>query len=122
MITLVAACWVLTEERCDASCGDYLVHHGSSGSHAVKGLLGNPNSPTNRSVPAYPCQGPGCSRRSEAPAIPAPVSPEIPAEWAYFVEQIRDRDTASHGWSLESELLLVRGSGHRLERPPQGGV
>ena len=122
MITLVTACWALMEQRCEASCGDYLVHHDSAGSHALKGLLGKTDLPTNHSAPACPCQGPGCSSRSEAPAIPAPVSPEIPAEWAYFIEQIRDRDTASHGWSLESELLLVRSSSRRLERPPQAFV
>ena len=120
IFTLVAACSVLTEQRCDASCGDYLVHPGVSGSHSLKGSLSQSDSPTNRPTPVCPCQGPGCSSRSEVPTVPVPVPPEIPVEWACFVEQIRDRGDASHAWSLESELLLLRMSGQRLDRPPQG--
>ena len=118
IFTLVAACSVLTEQRCDASCGDYLVHPGASGSHS----LNQTDSPTNRPTPVCPCQRPGCSSRSEVPTVPVPVPPEIPVEWACFVAQIRDRDDASHAWSLESELLLLllRMSGQRLDRPPQG--
>ncbi len=118
-ITLVAACWALTEERCEAGCGDYLVHHNSSQLHGANGLFGKADSPIDRPVPACPCQGPGCSRRSETPAAPAPIPPEMPTEWAFLIEQIRDRDATSQSWSLESELLLFRHSGQRLDRPPR---
>lgn len=115
MITMVAAVWALSEGRCEASCGDYLVHHDSMKSKA----LGNTESPIERSTPACPCQGHGCSRRSEIPAAPAPVTPEAPSEWACLVGKIRDCEAIPNGWSLESELLLVRSNGHRLERPPR---
>ena len=119
MITLVAVCWTLTEERCEASCGDYLVHHGSVQWQGTNGLLGKTDSPSDRPIPACPCQGPSCSRRSETPSAPAPVPPEVPSEWACLTEQIRDPDAVSQDWSLESELLLIRSNGRRLERPPQ---
>ncbi|MCX7419663.1 MAG: hypothetical protein NT013_09010 [Planctomycetia bacterium] len=119
MITLVAVCWASTEQRCEASCGDYLLHRASSPSHGANGLLGKADSSSDRSVPACPCQGPGCSSRSETPVTPAPVPPELPSEWACLTEQIRDCGAVSHGWSLESEWLLIRSSGRRLERPPQ---
>ena len=119
IITMVAVIWAMSAGRCDASCGDYLVHHDSMKTGAPNGVNGKTELPIESSIPACPCQGHGCSRRSDVPAAPVPVSPEAPSEWACLTEKIRDCDTITNGWSLESELLLVRNSGHRLERPPQ---
>lgn len=119
IITMVAAIWAMSAGRCEASCGDYLVHHDSMKTAAPNGVNGNAELPIEGSPPACPCQGHGCSRRSEVPAAPVPVSPEAPSEWACLAGKIRDCEAISNGWSLESELLLVRSNGHRLERPPQ---
>jgi hypothetical protein len=106
--------WWCSEQTCEASCGDYLTHHGTQ-THASDG------SSVPHEMPITPCRGANCSRRPEAP--PAPTRPTVETtavEWLCVIEQIRDLADESHRRSLESELLMARRTSQLLDRPPRG--
>lgn len=116
-IAVVAALfglWLISEQACQASCGDYLVH---------------PSSPTQSidessipiETPTAPCRGANCSRRSETPPLPTrPTVETSTVEWLCVIEQIRGQDDGSHRWSLESGSLMARHTSQLLDRPPRG--
>jgi hypothetical protein len=121
LITLMAlaACGLMTEKRCEASCGDYLVHHGATSTRFPAGAPGTqarPGDRTEHGKPSGPCNAPSCSRRDEAPVPLPPTLPDAPAPWACLGEQIRD--VASRSWqaSLESACWLGWLSDQRLDR------
>lgn len=72
-------------------------------------------------VPTTPCRGANCSRRSEVPPLPTrPTVETTVMEWACVLQQIRDQNSDSSEWSLESGEVLARHLSHRLKRPPRG--
>ncbi len=124
LITLMAfaACGLMTEQRCEASCGDYLLHHAPTSTRFPSGTAethGRPGDPTEHGNPSGPCNGSGCSRRDEAPVPPSRTLPDTPAEWACLGEQIRDVASRSRQTSLESGCWLSWLSDQRLDRPPR---
>ena len=110
------ACAVLgvSAERCQASCGDYLVHSGGDAA------LGHDEPSDPAKTPARPCHGPSCSRRSDVPPLPnRPTTVEIPNELACVIEQIRDAKIPKLEALLESELLVAGRSLSCLDHPPK---
>ena len=106
--------WFVSEQNCQASCGDYLVHHGSQAQSTDSSNLPH-------DLPSTPCQGANCSRRSETPPLPTRPTVETTfVEWLCLVEQIRGQDDESHTWSLESASLMARHTSQLLDRPPRG--
>ncbi len=106
--------WLASEQACQASCGDYLVHH-TTQSQA------NDDSSLPREVPTTPCRGTNCSRRSETPPLPTRPNVETTSvEWLCVIDQIRGQNDESHRWSLESVPLMARHASQLLDRPPRG--
>lgn len=106
--------WFISEQGCQASCGDYLAHHDTQ-KQAADG------SSRPHDMPKTPCRGANCSRRPDAP--PAPTRPTVETtsvEWLCAMEQIRDQDDESTRWSLESVPLTARHTSQLLDRPPRG--
>lgn len=117
LLAVVIGLWFGSEQKCQASCGDYLVHHGDRQTLLTKhGDTGLP-----KQNPVSPCRGANCSRRSEVPPLPTrpTVETSISVEWACLLQQIRDQDDESSKWSLESDRVLARHTSHRLKRPPR---
>ena len=87
---IMAAVLVLmaTELGCsntaNASCGDYLVHHGSSPSHQPQDeLTAKERSSSEPALPTKRCSGPNCSSSPLAPSTPAsPVFLKYRVEYA----------------------------------------
>ncbi len=119
VLAMFVVCGLMAEQRCEASCGDYLVHRGVP-SHSTLIRTGLPDSPQD--VPAGPCRGANCSRRSESPPLPTrPTTVESSSvEWLCVIVQIRDQDDESKAWSLESDSLMARHTSQLLDRPPRG--
>ncbi|MBC7820246.1 MAG: hypothetical protein IAG10_25460 [Planctomycetaceae bacterium] len=106
--------WLVSEQVCQASCGDYLVHHSTQTHSADESSLPH-------GMPATPCRGANCSRRSETPPLPTrPTVETTSVEWLCVIEQIRGQDDESHRWSLESAPLMARYTSQLLDRPPRG--
>ena len=106
--------WFVSEQACQASCGDYLAHH-STQTHSADGS----NLP--HGMPTVPCHGANCSRRSEMPPLPnRPTVETTSVEWLCVIEQIRDQDDDSNRRLLESEPLMARHTSQLLDRPPRG--
>ena len=106
--------WFVSEQACQASCGDYLAHHGTQ-------TQSTDPSNTPHGMPTTPCRGANCSRRSETPPLPTrPTVETTSVEWLCVIAQIRGQDDESHHWSLESESLLARHTSQLLDRPPRG--
>ncbi len=117
LAAIACAVFGVSAERCQASCGDYLVHSG--GDVAVG--HDDPSDPAK--TPARPCHGPSCSRRSDVPPLPnRPTTVEIPNELACVIEQIRDAKIPKLEALLESELLVAGRSLSCLEHPPKSRV
>ncbi len=116
LVAIVLGFWFGVEQTCQASCGDYLVHHGDQ----AHSLLPTGGSDTPHQMPTTPCRGANCSRRSEAPPLPTRPTVETSSmEWACVLQQIRDQNSDSSEWSLESGKVLARHLSHRLKRPPR---
>lgn len=117
-VAVVFGVWFGGEQACQASCGDYLAHPGE---HADSRLASG-TSDKSHPVPASPCRGANCSRRSETPPLPTrpTVETTVSVEWACLLQQIRDSQVITSGWLLESDKVLARHLSHRLKRPPRG--
>ncbi|MFM9965380.1 MAG: hypothetical protein ACKV2Q_29695 [Planctomycetaceae bacterium] len=106
--------WLLGEQACQASCGDYLVHP-SSPTQSLEGAS------LPQETPTTPCRGANCSRRSETPPLPTrPTVETTSVEWLCVIEQIRGQNDESHHWSLESGSLMAQHTSQLLDRPPRG--
>ena len=106
--------WLISEQACQASCGDYLVHHGTQAKSTDPA-----NTP--HGMPTTPCRGANCSRRSETPPLPTrPTVETTSVEWLCVIEQIGGQDDESHHWSLEFGSLMARHTSQLLDRPPLG--
>lgn len=117
LVAVLLGVWIGGEQTCHASCGDYLVHPADP-SHSLRPADG---SGTPHRLPATPCRGANCSRRSETPPLPTRPTVETSSavEWACLLQQIRDHQDESSEWSLESDQVLARHLSHRLKRPPR---
>lgn len=117
LVVIALGFWFGSEQTCQASCGDYLQHHGDQ-VHSLKPADG---SDASHRTPTTPCRGANCSRRSETPPLPTRPTVETSSmEWACVLQQIRDQNTDSSEWSLESGKVLARHLSHGLKRPPRG--
>lgn len=114
VVVAVFGFWFLSEQACQASCGDYLMHHDTQARAADGSRL-------PQHMPPAPCRGANCSRRSDSPPLPTRLTIETTAaEWLCLFEQIRDQDNESAWWSLESDSLKARYTSQLLDRPPRG--
>ena len=118
LVAIVFGFWFGGEQTCQASCGDYLQHHGDQS----YSLLSTDGSGTSHHMPTTPCRGANCSRRSETPPLPTRPTVETVSslEWLCVIEQIRGQDDESHRRSLESAPLMARHTSQLLDRPPRG--
>lgn len=118
LVAVAFGFWLFSGQICQASCGDYLVHPNDPSQLArTKDGTGE-----SRQTPTTPCRGANCSRRSEVPPLPTRPTVETNSslEWACLMQQIRDQNSDSSEWSLESGKVLARHLSHRLKRPPRG--
>ena len=118
LVVIALGFWFGSEQTCQASCGDYLQHHGDQ-VHSLKPADG---SDASHRTPTTPCRGANCSRRSETPPLPTRPTVETTSsmEWACLMQQIRGQDDDSNRWSLESVPPLARHTSQLLDRPPRG--
>lgn len=117
LVAILLGCWFGGEQTCQASCGDYLVHH----EDRADSVLPTDGSDNSHQMPTTPCRGANCSRRSETPPLPTRPTVETSSmEWACVLQQIRDQNSDSSEWSLESGKVLARHLSQRLKRPPRG--
>ncbi|GDY09816.1 hypothetical protein LBMAG52_33020 [Planctomycetia bacterium] len=113
LVAILLGFWFGGEQTCQGSCGDYLAHPG--------GQAQADGSDASHRMPAAPCRGANCSRRSETPPLPTRPTVETSSmEWACVLQQIRDQHIDSSEWSLESGKVLARHLSHQLKRPPRG--
>ncbi len=118
LVAIVLGFWFGGEQTCQASCGDYLQHHGD----LAHSLLPTDGSGTQHQMPTTPCRGANCSRRSETPPLPTRPTVETTSsvEWLCVIEQIRGQDDGCNRRSLESAPRMARHTSQLLDRPPRG--
>lgn len=111
-LCVVLAAWGVQPATVVASCGDYLVHHGESGTSTA-----HADRPLSKSTP---CRGPLC-RRSQSPqeAPPPAVVRWTMERWAVVAPLEVTPDSTGTFRSWESAVRVPSPLVDRLDRPPR---
>jgi hypothetical protein len=118
---LAVAVVVFSASRVEATCGDYLSHHGMAG----RGMAGHdqtmPDGDPAEGLPyRTPCHGPSCQQAPlQAPVSPPVVSLETQERWGWMASvEFPTLDQSSFLTRINESLALPM-IAYRLDRPPK---